>query len=431
MPSVPKRIPKYRRHTSGQARVTLNNRDFLLGTFGSKESRQAYDRLVAEWLQTRTLPRTVNATFSINELILAYWNYATAYYGFDKQQRGDAYALRDALRVVQSLYGDVAARQFGPLALKACRSAMIDKGWSRSYINAQVDRIRRMFRWAAEEELLPGSIYQNIRAVRSLTRGKTDARESDPVRPVATEVIEATLPHLQLTVRAMVLVQLITGCRPAEVCLLRPMDLDMRNPLCWVYTPGSDAGAHGQHKTAHHGHDRRILIGPRAQDVLRPFLGVRLEAFCFCPANSEAQRNLNRKQSIRGEAPTLGNKRGRPRKRRRRSPGNRYDTHSYRRAIARACAFAFPPPGDLAKREAETKKEWHARLTFEQRVVLRKWRQDHTWAPNQLRHTRATELRPHGLDVTKTILGHSKIETTQLYAEKDLAAAVQLVSKHG
>ena len=431
MPSSPKRIPKYRRHSSGQARVTLNNRDILLGIYGSKESHQAYERFIAEWLETRSLPRSRNAALSTNELILAYWNFAKDYYGFDKEQRGDAYALRDALRVVQSLYGDLAARLFGPLALKACRRTMICKSWSRTYTNAQTDRIRRMFRWAAEEELLPGSIYQDLRAVRSLTRGKTDAREAEPVRPVAIEDVEATLPHLQPTVQAMVQFQLITGCRPAEVCLLRPRDLDMANPLCWVYRPGSDRGPHGDHKTAHHGHDRRILIGPRAQNALRPFVGIRLEAFCFCPANSEAQRNLRKRQSGVGEAPTLACKRGRPRKRRRRAPGDRYDTHSYRRAIARACAFAFPPPGDLAQQEAETKKEWYARLTPEQKVALREWRREHTWAPNQLRHTRATELRPHGLDVTKTILGHSKVETTQIYAEKDLASAIQLVSKLG
>jgi site-specific recombinase XerD len=48
-----------------------------------------------------------------------------------------------------------------------------------------------------------------------------------------------------------------------------------------------------------------------------------------------------------------------------------------------------------------------------------------------LRHSRATELRPHGLDVTKTILGHTKVETTQVYAEKDLAAAMELVARIG
>jgi hypothetical protein len=35
------------------------------------------------------------------------------------------------------------------------------------------------------------------------------------------------------------------------------------------------------------------------------------------------------------------------------------------------------------------------------------------------------------LDVTKTILGHSKVETTQIYAEKDVAAAMELVARIG
>src|SRR4051812_48001812 len=39
------RIPKYRRHSSGRARVTLNGRDHLLGPYGSAASRQAYERL--------------------------------------------------------------------------------------------------------------------------------------------------------------------------------------------------------------------------------------------------------------------------------------------------------------------------------------------------------------------------------------------------
>jgi site-specific recombinase XerD len=62
---------------------------------------------------------------------------------------------------------------------------------------------------------------------------------------------------------------------------------------------------------------------------------------------------------------------------------------------------------------------------------VRKWRREHRWHPNRLRHSRATELRSHGLDVVKTILGHSRVETSQIYSEKDLAAAVEVVSKIG
>ena len=48
-------------------------------------------------------------------------------------------------------------------------------------------------------------------------------------------------------------------------------------------------------------------------------------------------------------------------------------------------------------------------LTAEEREAVRIWRREHRWHPNRLRHSRATELRPFGLDVVKTILGHSKV----------------------
>jgi integrase len=202
-----------------------------------------------------------------------------------------------------------------------------------------------------------------------------------------------------------------------------------------VYRPGSDRGHHGQHKTAIHGHDRTILIGPKAQEVLRPYLGTRLDAYCFSPAASEAARSVQRREARK--SPLTPTQRARQRKaRRKRAPGDRYVTLSYRNAIYRACDRAFPLPEHLAPRLAENgKKEsivvWRARLTHEEREAVRDWRREHRWHPNQLRHSRATELRPYGLDVVKTILGHSKLETTQVYSEKDMAAAMELVAKIG
>lgn len=415
MPYKPTRIPTYRRHSSGQARVTLNGKDHLLGLFGSAESQEAYRRLVAEWLEnhgkTPGGAEEEKPPLSINELILAYWKFAEAYYGFDGQ-RGDSYCLRDALRVVKSLYGRSPAGEFGPLALKACRTQMVEKGWSRTYTNAQVDRIRRMFRWAAEEELLPGSVHQNLKAVAGLRAGKSSARETERVKPVSPEHIGAAMPWMPAVVRAMVQFQLLTGCRPAELCLIRPLDIDMRNPKCWVYRPGSDQGAHGTHKTAHHGHERLILIGPKAQDVLRPYLGTKLDAYCFSPAESEVRRHAVRRTERK--TPLWPSHQGRPHKVRcRRAPGDRYETHSYRRAIARACKKA-----NRAAHLEDTSR-------VPDRVVVP------VWGPNRLRHNRATELRAYGLDMAKTVLGHTKIETTLVYAERDITAAMELVAKIG
>src|SRR5262249_4683773 len=225
--------------------------------------------------------------------MVAYYRFAEGYYGLDRRK---GHPLKYALAVVNELYGATRAIDFGPLALKACRQRMIETDWSRSYTNAQVDRIRRMFRWAVAEELLPASAYENLRAVAGLRFGKTEARETKKVRPVATPHVEATLPFMPLIVQTMVRLQLLIGCRPYEVCSVRPLDLDMTNPACWVYRPGSDRGQHGQHKTAIHGHDRTILIGPKAQGVLRPYLGTRLDGYCFSPAASEPARSSKRRE---------------------------------------------------------------------------------------------------------------------------------------
>ena len=340
--------------------------------------------------------------------------------------------------MVRSLYGRIPARDFGPLALKACRRQMIDKGWSRPYTNAQVDRIRRMFRWAASDELVPGSVYEDLRTVTGLRAGKTEARETEKVRPAPTDHIDATLPHMPPVVQAMVRFQLLTGCRPDEVCRIRPIDLDMQNPSCWVYRPGSDHGQHGQHKTAHHGHDHLIFVGPKAQEALRPYLGTKLGAYCFSPAEGEAAREAERRNKRKTPLYPSHIKRLSAKRKRapRRPPGDHYDTRSYRRAIYRACDKAFPLPERLAPRQRDNgKKEsraaWWTRLTEAEREEVRAWRREHRWHPNQLRHTRATELRRYGLDLAKTILGHTKVETTQIYAEKDLAAAMELIAKIG
>lgn len=434
------RIPSYRLHKqSGQAVVTLpdgmgGRHDVLLGKYDTEESRQEYNRVLAEWVAAgRRLPASKpTPDISVNEVAVAYLKYAEDYYQFDRR-RGIQFNIKDALRILKNLYGHTAATDFGPLALKACRAEMIRKGWSRTYVNAQVDRLRRVFRWAASEQLLPAGVYEALRTVEGLRRGRTEARETKKVRPVAIEHVEATLPHAPPMVEALARFQLFTGCRPDEACRLRPLDLDVTNPACWIYRPGSEE-AHGEHKTAHHGHERLILIGPRAQELLRPYLGTKLDAYCFSPREAERQRSESRRAARL--TPMTPSQRARKRKaNRKRSPATRYAVTSYRNAIYRACDRAFPLPEQLAPRVKDGKREsraaWWQRLTAEERAAGRAWRREHRWHPNRLRHSRATELRPHGLDVVKTILGHSKMETTQIYSEKDLAAAMELVSRIG
>lgn len=58
MPKPADYIPKYRKHKqSGQAIVTLDGKDFLLGPHETKASRMEYDRRILEWIANgRRLP---------------------------------------------------------------------------------------------------------------------------------------------------------------------------------------------------------------------------------------------------------------------------------------------------------------------------------------------------------------------------------------
>ena len=51
-------VPSYRLHKqSGQAVVTLDGKDYLLGTYNSATSKRAYQRLTTEWFANRGADR--------------------------------------------------------------------------------------------------------------------------------------------------------------------------------------------------------------------------------------------------------------------------------------------------------------------------------------------------------------------------------------
>jgi hypothetical protein len=72
MPRWVHSTPMYRLHRrSGQAVVTLNGKDHYLGRWNSRASKDAYDRLVSEWLVSNRQPLAEEAEsdFSVTELV--------------------------------------------------------------------------------------------------------------------------------------------------------------------------------------------------------------------------------------------------------------------------------------------------------------------------------------------------------------------------
>jgi integrase len=417
MPRLVHAVPKYQKHcASGQAVVTINGRDYYLGPHGTRASKIEYDRLITEYLSAGRSESfgAPEEAITIVELLADYVKHAASYYG--KSKRGEYAQVVRAVRPLKELYGRTAAEEFGVAQFKAIRHHISTPGRSRGYVNEIMGRIVRFFNWAAAEGKIPASVPQTLAIIPGLRKGKCNLPDPNPVLPVDDDIVDATLPHLPEVVADMVRLQRAAGMRPAEVCILRPCDLD-RSKDVWVYSP-----AH--HKTEHHGKQRKVFIGPKGQEVLLRYLARGPEDYCFRPCDSESRRRAAQ-HAARKTPLSCGNKPGSKKKRKpKRSAGDHYTTCSYRRAIHRGCDKAFP--------HSEHGTAVVSKLSIEQLVELRKWQSDHRWAPNQLRHAAATEVRREfGLEAAQVILGHSQANVTQVYAERDLAKGIEVAKRIG
>lgn len=393
MPKLVNSVPTYRRHkASGQAIVTLCGKDFYLGPHGSKVSRDYYDQLTAEWLTNgRRLPSEELASITINELLAAFWLHAGAYYvGLDGNPTKEVDSYRQAMKPLRALYGSSSVEDFGPLRLKAVRNKYLEKGWSRKTINQQIGRLKRIFKWGVENELVSPTVFQALQAVSGLKRGRTEAKETAPIHGVSGDLIEAIKPYVSRQVWAMVQLQLLTGMRSGEVTALRGCDLKIKGEV-WEYRPQF-------HKTAYRGKERVIYLGPLAQEIVSRFLdGKERNDYFFSPHDAASERNAIRR--VERKTPLTPSQLNRkPRQNPKKTPGDRYTTDSYGRAITYA----------IKKAKCES------------------------WSPHQLRHTSATRIREQfGLEAAQVVLGHTKADVTQIYAEANREKAAKIMKDVG
>jgi integrase len=379
--------PKYRLHkASGQAVVVFNGKATYLGRYGSTESKAEYDRLIAEW-KANGRQRPAGSDYTIVELIRDYLAYADGYYIKNGKPTSEPKNIELATRPLRDLHGHTPARTFGPLGLQAVRDEFIKAGMCRSTVNARTQRITRMFRWAVAGERVPASVLGALQAVAGLRRGRCQAPDHEPVGPVAQADVDAVKPLLSPPVRAIVGVMELTGARCDEVCQMTMADLD-RSKDVWIYTPSS-------HKTEHHDKTRKIPIGPKAQEVLKPWFRADPTAPLFSPRRTMegVWTGMKRPDSKRKPRPSERRKE-KPKK----APGGVYTTDTVRQAIRRACDA----------------------------VGIEHWR------PHQLRHSYATRVREQfGLEMVQTLLGHSDPKVTEIYAQRNMAAAAAVALKIG
>ena len=422
-PGTDTKLPSVR-NINGYAQATIGGINRHLGRYGTRAAQEKLLLLLDEYEQQQQDEREQQARarqaktgaeggkpgIRVEELLLRHVRKVKQEYGAKSnpfyRARAMAKLVCESPRIPDE--GDrkkpcpfvkLTAARFTVRVLTEFRESLIASGrHSRQYINQIIKDLRRVFRLAELEELVPPGTYANLQSLPPLRKKKRDRPLRETVTQkdvrVPDDVIDAVVKTLsesrQPVVADMVRLQRLLGCRPTELCQMKPHEID-RTDAVWIYQPTD-------HKTDWLDEERAIAIGPRAQEILSKYLLRDEVTWCF-----ESK------------------------------PGQCYTEDSYRNAVKRAGERTFAMPDRWRRHDGESAEVWKLRLQKNgQRNAMERWRKRHHFTPNLLRHCRGTEVRQQfGLEHAAATLGHKDIETTKVYAVRDAKLAVEAASRTG
>jgi len=371
-------VPSYRRHCSGQARVTFHKKDEYLGPYGSQESIDRYWQHVRNWEARSRLPiLPIGAALTVVELLERYFAYLAPRASGSVRQ-----GATQAIRLLRDHCGMTRVEDLRPPTMRAIHATMIARGNCLNTVKDRMTRIRAILRWGVSEELVPPDVYARCKAVAPPTEHE-GVRITKEREPVGDDVVGATLPHLPPTVADMVVLQRLTGMRSGELCSMTWEQIDRSAADAdgmWHYRPV-------RHKTRRLGRTRVVGLGVESQAILGRYLDRAECEPIFSPRASEHGRlaavRAGRRTPMTPSHVERASKARRRADGRPRAPSDAYAPDSLRRVIRRASERADVAP----------------------------------WHPHLLRHARGAELAGSGgLHVAQAALGHSDLRVTQRYA---------------
>lgn len=256
--------PVLKRSSRGGAYAYVGGRkQKWFGSYDDPETHKRFSHFLQMWEANGGQPppeSELRAEVTCETLVALYLTHCETHYRRpDGKPTGESQQVAYTAKPLLRLYRELPAGSFSIHCLKRVRESMVASGLSRRTVNQRVWRIRRMFRWAAEEELVSPEVLASLAVLRSLQEGRTTAHETDAVTAVSEEHFRAVLPYLRTPVRAMVELQWWTGARPGEVREFKLAYLNRTDEPVWLYAPP-------QHKTRHRAKERWLGIGPKSSD---------------------------------------------------------------------------------------------------------------------------------------------------------------------
>jgi integrase len=373
-----RRPPKLCLHKpSGNARCWINGKEHWLGRYGTPECERRYRALIAHW--ARSPAETPPPPLPLNRVTIAdvLAQYLIEIRGSDSgsKLRSNArwWLARSMAKELESL-SSVRLTDLGPKMFAAWVADVAGQPIQRrgemttrtiTHVRKIVAEFLRMIEWCVAEEIIGPEKLVALRAVRRLPVAA--ARPPEFRTPVDEAKYQTICQHLPPAFAAIVTVLRHSAARPSEVLRMTPAEIDMhREQGVWLLFPS-------KHKTMRYGRPKCVVLGPRCQDAIRPWLaGVSNGDRIFTPASiarvsspSSIPTRKYRKASLVAE--------------------------DIRRAVKIACRAAGI---------------------------------EH-WVPYQLRHNSLTEFRQAGgLDAAQQQGGHSSSAVTERYAAADRSKAI-------
>jgi len=320
---------------------------------------------------------------SVVEIIVEYFPWMAKQYGPGSESHVES--AKHTLRMLKDSFGTMPADDFSVRQMTELRDAMIAKDWCRTYVNRQVGRVRDLFRWSVEMDLIPGTKWPKLLAMRNLRRGIPNVRETEAVRPAPDADIIACIERLPEVLADMLRLQRWTGARPKELMQMRWCDIrrDEATADLW-YHPAS-------HKTKHKGKSRRICLTGEAEALLMKYADLPPQEVILSPIRSErlrsAKRSAERKTPRWQSHLDRNESKRKPDSERKKPLRTTYDDTSYRQAVKRACAKAGVP----------------------------------VFTPYQVRHSAAARLlsKTKNPEFVRAMLGHSHVNMALHYSGID------------
>jgi integrase len=281
--------PQMRRHHTGRARVCWKGEEYYPGVYGTPEAEAEYKALLIRLAEEEARPKPLPGSGPTVAQAVALWVAEELPLRSEKE----ASLYRRALSCLCRVRGSMPAAQFGADDLRAVRRAMLSGSWlaeaekagkrpapgrggdhppcgqagpwSRRTANRAVGRLKTVWRWLSEESRrsgVPAEAYGRLLVLKALRAG-TPGVPPDPARPLPgwLDIVRVALAIRQSPCRWMLLVQMLSGMRSGEVRRMLWDEIDASG-AAWVYRPA-------KHKLSHLGIPRVIVLGPRAQAVLR------------------------------------------------------------------------------------------------------------------------------------------------------------------